>query len=142
MLARTLRPRSAAQGLHADVARDAEEWPMVGFILMVDEFRVDNGATRFVPGSHAWPYSPSDAMIDLIADHKQQALACGPAGSLIIYNSSVWHGHTANESGEPRRSLQGSYVRRGVDLGGVRSMRLREETLHRISPLARYLLAL
>ena len=27
-----------------------KDWPLVGFILMVDEFRPDNGATRFVPG--------------------------------------------------------------------------------------------
>ncbi|SRR6266851_2177811 len=42
---RTLRPRSAAQDLHVDIKRDSEDLPMVGFILMVDEFRPDNGAT-------------------------------------------------------------------------------------------------
>lgn len=26
-----------------------------GFILMIDEFRPDNGATRFAPGSPRWP---------------------------------------------------------------------------------------
>ena len=40
------------QALHVDVGRHAAEWPLVGFILMVDDFRPDNGATRFVPGSH------------------------------------------------------------------------------------------
>lgn len=34
--------------------RDSADWPLVGFILMIDEFRPDNGATRFVPGSHRW----------------------------------------------------------------------------------------
>ncbi len=52
LLARTLRPHTRAQSLHADFPRDTDGWPMLGFILMLDEFRVDNGATRFVPGSH------------------------------------------------------------------------------------------
>ena len=37
--ARTLRPASSAQGLHVDVARQSPDWPLLGFILMVDEFR-------------------------------------------------------------------------------------------------------
>jgi ectoine hydroxylase-related dioxygenase (phytanoyl-CoA dioxygenase family) len=36
----------------ADVQRDSSGWPLVGFILMIDAFRPDNGATRFVLGSH------------------------------------------------------------------------------------------
>lgn len=58
MLARTVRPRSPAQALHVDYERDTDGWPMVGFILMVDEFCRDNGATRFMPGSHEWPAVP------------------------------------------------------------------------------------
>src|SRR3954451_9369901 len=52
MLARTLNPGAPAQELHVDFRREDDGWPMVGFIIMVDEFRSDNGATRFVPGSH------------------------------------------------------------------------------------------
>jgi hypothetical protein len=43
MLARTLRPQTAAQELHVDFASDAQGWPMVGFIFMIDEFRRENG---------------------------------------------------------------------------------------------------
>jgi hypothetical protein len=53
LLARTLRPCSPAQELHVDVRRDSADWPLLGFILMVDEFRPDNGATRLVPGSRS-----------------------------------------------------------------------------------------
>jgi Phytanoyl-CoA dioxygenase (PhyH) len=112
MIARTLRPRAQAQGLHVDFACDSEGWPMVGFILMVDEFRRDNGATRFVPGSHRWSASPGDLMNDRRADEGRQVQACGPAGSMIIYNGSVWHGHSTNQTDEPRRSIQGAYIRR------------------------------
>src|SRR5262249_15443178 len=50
--ARTLRACSPAEDLHVDVRRDSADWPLLSFILMIDEFRPDNGATRFVPGSH------------------------------------------------------------------------------------------
>jgi len=50
---------------------------------MVDEFREENGATRFVPGSHHWLSVPEGAMSDLRADRAGQVLACGPAGSLL-----------------------------------------------------------
>ena len=141
LLARTLRPRSQAQALHVDFERDADGWPMVGFILMVDEFRRDNGATRFVPGSHKWSVIPADLTNKPLADYEGQVLACGPAGSLVVYNGSVWHGHTANSSGEPRRSIQGAYIRRDAQSGVDLPARMRPETLARIGPLARYLLS-
>ena len=50
--ARTLRPGSPSQELHVDVPRGSADWPLLGFILMVDAFDAENGATRFVPGSH------------------------------------------------------------------------------------------
>jgi ectoine hydroxylase-related dioxygenase (phytanoyl-CoA dioxygenase family) len=141
LLARTVRPRSQAQALHADYERDADGWPMVGFILMVDEFRGDNGATRFVPGSHEWAIVPDGLMNDPQADYEGQVVACGSAVSVIVYNGSVWHGHTANSSGEPCRSIQGAYIRREARSGGDLPARMRPATLARISPLAKYLLA-
>ena len=142
MLARTLRPRSPAQELHVDVQRDSADWPLVGFILMVDKFRPDNGATRFVPGSHRWPGNPEEAMADRRADHDGQTLACGPAGSLLIFNGSTWHGHTANTSAGPRRSLQGTFIPREGRAGTDFPARMRPETRARLGPLARQVLAL
>ena len=104
--ARTLRPYSPMSELHVDVRRDSMDWPLAGFILMIDEFRPDNGATRFVPGSHRWPNDPVDVMPDRRASHDGQVIACGPAGSFLLFNGSAWHGHTANVSGGPRRSLR------------------------------------
>lgn len=142
MLARTLRPGSPAQGLHVDFRRAADGWPMVGFILMVDEFREENGATCFVPGSHLWPQVPSNLIQDQTVNYEGQVAACGPAGSVIIYNGSVWHGHGANQTSQPRRSLQGAYIRRDARPGVNFPARMRPATLDRISPLAKYLLAL
>ena len=141
MLARTLRPYAPAQKLHVDFERDADGWPMVGFIYMVDEFRLDNGATRFVPASHRWATACDDLTDDRLADEGRLIQACGAAGSMIIYNGSVWHGHSANQSGKPRRSIQGAYIRRDAQAGFNLAARLQPETRARIGPLATYLLA-
>ncbi len=142
MHARTLRQALPAQNLHVDYERDNDGWTMVGFIFMVDEFRENNGVTRFIPGSHLWPAVPSDLVGNRKADHPGQVLACGPAGSMIVFNGSVWHGHTVNRSNKARRSIQGAYIRREAPSGADLTARMLPETLLRISPLAKYLLAL
>ncbi len=133
MHARTLRPRTPAQRLHVDFPGDAQGWPMLGFILMIDEFTPKNGATCFLPGSQGWE-APSG--------RSSFVPACGPAGSVIVFNGSVWHGHGANETDEPRRSIQGAYIRRTETSGANLPARMRQETLHRIGALAKYLLTL
>src|SRR3954465_5186593 len=100
--ARTGGAGSKAQDLHMDVPPDSPDWPLLGFILMVDDFRPDNGTTRFVPGSHRWPATPEDTMPDVRAAHEGEVLACAAAGSLLVFNGSAWHGHTANRSNGPR----------------------------------------
>lgn len=137
--ARTLRPGAVAQELHVDVQRESDDWPLVGFILMVDAFRADNGATRFVRGSHRWLERPGDAPLsDRVVS---EIPACEPAGSLLVFNGSAWHGHSANASAKPRRSIQGAFIpREGNATAGWR-VRLKPETLTRMSALARYIMA-
>jgi ectoine hydroxylase-related dioxygenase (phytanoyl-CoA dioxygenase family) len=140
MLARTLHPHTPAQNLHVDFKQDKIGWPMIGFILMIDEFRSDNGATRFVLGSHKLPEGPDEVMKDSTADFEGQMLACGPPGSIIIYNGSIWHGYTANRSSQPRRSIQGAFIRREAQAALDQQARIRPETQARIGDLAKYLL--
>jgi len=142
MHARTLRSKLPAQNLHLDYERDSHGWTMVGFIFMVDEFRNDNGATRFVPGSHLWAAPPRGLLDNPKADYPGQVLGCGPAGSMIVFNGSVWHGHTVNRSDQPRRSIQGAYIRRNAPSGIDLPARMQPETLSRICPLAKYVLGL
>jgi hypothetical protein len=105
--ARTLLPNVAASLPHQDVAPGADGYPLVGFIFMIDEFRSENGATRFIAGSQDGPRPPADA------------LACdarGPAGSMLIFDGTTWHGHGANRTDTPRRSIQGADARRLLSL--------------------------
>ena len=134
MHARTLHPGAKAQPMHVDFAADDHGWPMVGFILMVDDFCEENGATRFVPGSHK--------LIDedvVQATGAEEVAAVGPAGSIIVYNGSILHEHGTNSSLSLRRSIQGAFIRRS-EMPSIDPSRMKNETLQRISPLARYLL--
>jgi hypothetical protein len=137
--ARTVLPGASAQGLHVDVRADQDAWPLVGFIVMVDEFRGDNGATRFVPGTHSGAFDvyPTNAR----PDSDRAELARGASGSVIVFNGSTWHGFSANESAAARRSIQGAYIpRRGA--GAVDwAARLRPETAARLTASARQVLA-
>ena len=139
--ARTVNPHAPAERLHVDVKYRAHEWPLVGCILMVDAFDAENGATRFVPGSHLQPREPGEVMSSTQDAHEEQVLACGPAGSVIIFNASVWHGHGANRSARPRRSIQAHFVSRKAQASPEdHSSRMRPETLQRINDLAKYVL--
>jgi ectoine hydroxylase-related dioxygenase (phytanoyl-CoA dioxygenase family) len=142
LLARTLRPGAHAQELHVDVERDSTDWPLLGFILMVDDFRPDNGATRFVPGSHRWSGTPEGTMPDAGSAHEDEVLACGPAGSMLLFDGSTWHGHTANISSQPRRSIQGAFIPHEGRAATDFSARMLPETRARLSSLGHTLLAL
>jgi len=140
--ARTLRQGAHAQELHVDVPGNSADWPLLGFILMVDDFRPDNGATRFVPGSHRWSGTPEGTMSDVRAAHEAEVLACGAAGSLLVFNGSAWHGHTANTSNWPRRSIQGAFIPRGGRAATDFAARMQPETRTRLSSLAHSVVAL
>ena len=140
--ASTLRPGAHAQELHVDVRRSSADWPLLGFILIVDDFRHDNGANRFVPGSHRWADTPEETRPDVRAAHDAEVLACGAAGSLLVFDGSAWHGHTANTSNQPRRSIQGAFIpgegRAATDFAA----RMQPNTRARLSSLAHTVLAL
>jgi hypothetical protein len=141
-LARTLRAGMPAQELHTDLPRDSDDAPLLGFILMIDSFREENGGTRFVPTSHNWTDLPCDRLADARARYSGEVLGCGERGTMIIFNGAIWHGHTANVTPDARRSIQGHFVRQSARSGFDFRNRLLPAARTRMSPLARYLLAL
>jgi hypothetical protein len=65
-----------------------------------------------------------------------------PGGLAPDLHGSAWHGHSANVSPNPRRSLQGAFIprtgRAATDFGA----RMGPDTRARLGPVARDVLAL
>jgi len=136
MLGRTLHGRSGPDEIHVDAAPDHVGWPMLGFIVMIDAFTAENGATRFWPGSHQRVAAGETRPVP----EAELVAACGPAGAVVVYNGSVRHGHGPNHTDLPRRSIQGAYIRREAVGFGLPD-RTQPETIERLSMLAKYLIA-
>lgn len=137
---RTVLPGAREQALHVDVRRNDGAWPLLGFIVMIDEFRAGNGATRFVPGTQAAEDDSRHA--GNTRPERPAELACGPPGSVIVYHGSTWHGYSSNDSAAPRRSMQGAYIPRGATAAIDWASRVQPETAQRLSARARQVLAL
>lgn len=134
--ARTLHAHTTEQKLHRDFAPLPDGFPMLGFIFMVDAFTIANGATRFVKGSHRRKEVSQP-------DHGNPiAAACGPTGSMILFNGSVWHGFGANTTSTSRRSIQGALIRRDQTSAVDHAREIRPDVVRRLSSVAKQLLCL
>ena len=138
---RSTNPHSTeAQPLHSDTGAIADEqgyW-VANSVWLLDDFTVDNGATRFVAGTHRLaqlPANPHDA-------HPDEQLLIGKAGDVAIMNAHMWHGGTANKTAFPRRALHGFYTRYDKPQQQYQKKLLRPETIAKLSPELRTILAI
>ena len=101
-------PGFGQQGLHADWGPRApgDPWFIVTAIVMLDDFIVENGATRAVPGTHREPAPPPKAVAQPLAHHPREIVVTGRAGSILVFNGHLWHSGRRNASGGPRRAVQ------------------------------------
>ena len=135
---------SSAQPLHADsgaLADDRGYW-VCNSVWMLDDFTLENGATRLVPGSHRWGKIPQDVVSDLYAPHPQEMLLTGRAGTVVVMNAHMWHGGTANRTASHRRAMHVYYTRWDKPQQQYQKRLLRPEVQSRLSPESRRLLAL
>ena len=143
--ARSADPRSAeAQPLHVDAGAVPDErgyW-VCNSVWMLDDFTPDNGALRVVPGSHRWGRRPQDVLEDPRRPHPGEVLVTGRAGDLVVMNSHLWHGGTANRTDRPRLALHAFYCRWDKPQQQYQKALLRAETQAALSPAARLILAL
>jgi ectoine hydroxylase-related dioxygenase (phytanoyl-CoA dioxygenase family) len=92
---------SYAQRVHRDIRSYSGDMPLLlNTLVMLDEFTPENGATWLMSGSHKAPEKPSDETFRAGAEQ-----AVGPAGSILIFNSNVWHAGGNNQTDRPRRSV-------------------------------------
>lgn len=133
-------PGFGQQGLHADwVNRTrAEPYRIVTTIWLLDDFTAENGATRLVPGTHLLLTQPPKSFADPASRHPEQKTIVAEAGSVLVFNGHLWHSGTRNNSNQPRRVLQCSFVGRDE----FRFGRIKIDDHDRLSPAARYVLGM
>ena len=140
--ARSTNPNSEeSQPWHADSAAIADErgyW-VCNSIWMLDDFTAENGATRMIPRSHTWRRLPEPG--DTIS-RPDEELVTGTAGTVVIMNTHMWHGGTANRTGRCRRALHGFYTRGDKPQQQYQKALLRPETVAALTPLQRRVLAI
>ncbi len=95
---RAVLPGQGLQGLHADWSGPVApgDYYVCNSIWLLDDFTAENGATRVVPGSHRSGKAAHEVMDDPAATHPEEILLIAPAGTVVIFNSHVWHGGTRN----------------------------------------------
>lgn len=139
---RAALPGHGLQGLHTEgkPVTDPAAYQVCNSIWLLDDFTADNGATRVVPGSHRSGRAPGEAMSDVRAAHPEEVLLLAPAGTVVVFNSHLWHGGTVNHSTAPRRALHSYFTRRGNSQQLNQRKYIRQETLSRLGPAARFIL--
>jgi len=142
---RSANPESeSVQPFHVDMGLlpDSKGYSTCNCVWMLDDFTVENGAVRVIPGSHRWGKKPQDALPDIYARHPQEVLVTGCAGTVVVMNAHAWHGGTANHTKHERRALHSFYVRHDIPQQQYQKKLLRPETQAALSPELRRLLAL
>jgi ectoine hydroxylase-related dioxygenase (phytanoyl-CoA dioxygenase family) len=143
--ARSANPGSEeSQPLHVDAGAlpDDRGYWVCNTVWMLDDFKTDNGALRVVPGSHLSGRRPQDVLGDPQGPHPDEVLVTGRAGDLVVMNSHLWHGGTANRTDRPRLALHAFYCRWDKPQQQYQKGGLRPETVARLSAAARAVLAL
>jgi ectoine hydroxylase-related dioxygenase (phytanoyl-CoA dioxygenase family) len=132
------------QPLHIDGGGlpDEKGFYVCNSIWILDDFTTQNGATRLIPGSHRWHQKPTDVLADLTTPHPQEILVTGKAGTVVVMNSHLWHGGTANRTARPRRAIHAYYTRSDKPQQLYQKKYLDQDLQSRLSPQLRNLLAL
>ena len=90
-----------ASNVHRDVRTYTREIRfLLNIIVMLDDFTLENGATYLLGGSHLKKEKPSDEEFFANAGR-----AVGKSGSIVFWDSNIWHAAGENQTDHPRRSL-------------------------------------
>lgn len=79
---------------------------MLNMLVLVDPFTLENGATHILSGSHHHAGAPSE---EYFFRHAERIT--GPVGSVVLFNSGVWHAAGQNRSERVRTALTLSFSR-------------------------------
>jgi ectoine hydroxylase-related dioxygenase (phytanoyl-CoA dioxygenase family) len=100
-------PETFQTTYHRDFPRHLNGYlASINLFFAIDEFREDNGATLLVPGTHQRDERPADAYLEANA-----VPSVCPAGSMLIFDSTLWHAAGANVSGRDRLAINHQFTR-------------------------------
>jgi len=93
--------------VHRDLRSFSGDLPLMAQLLvMLDDFTEENGATYVLSGSHRTPPQPADDEF-----FRGAVRTVAPAGSIVVFNSNLWHAAGPNQSAGPRRALTLAFTR-------------------------------
>ncbi|MEM7412428.1 MAG: phytanoyl-CoA dioxygenase family protein [Myxococcota bacterium] len=126
-----IQPGEQAQALHTDDAFYAVPRPRpplgAATVWAIDPFTADNGATVIVPRSHTW----GDQRTPRVADGPTPATM--PAGSVVFYPGTLWHGGGENRTPAPRLAITCQYCEPWVRTQENYSLSVSRETVRVLS---------
>ena len=99
--------KSYLHNVHRDVRTHAGDFRLlINMLVMVDAFTLENGATHVLSGSHRLDSKPQDDVFRSLSER-----LVGPAGSIVLFDSNLWHAAGSNMSNAPRCALTLSFSR-------------------------------
>jgi ectoine hydroxylase-related dioxygenase (phytanoyl-CoA dioxygenase family) len=136
-------PGSESMGMHNDLmAVLPEPWLApygANLFICLDDMDEENGATRYLPGSHR--FTTNDMASDSNLPRTQAIPAT--AGSIVAMDGRLWHTSGANRSaGRPRRILIAFYIASFIRTQYNWSALLADPVKRGLSPSLRQLLGL
>jgi ectoine hydroxylase-related dioxygenase (phytanoyl-CoA dioxygenase family) len=100
-------PTTFQTTFHQDFPRYLEGYvASINLFFAIDEFTEENGATLVVPGTHQGSGRPPDAYLEA----NKVPVVC-PAGSMLVFDSTLWHAAGANVSGKDRLAINHQFTR-------------------------------
>jgi ectoine hydroxylase-related dioxygenase (phytanoyl-CoA dioxygenase family) len=93
------------------IHRDTDSWPaaaiggtplVVNALIALDEFTLENGATRVIPGSWDWDRKRRASDNEILRAEMQP-------GDALLFRGDILHGGGANLTDKPRRGLSITY---------------------------------
>lgn len=130
-------PGESAQPIHADdqvIPLPRPHVPTVcNTMWALTDFTEANGATRVVPGSHLWDHAPEyGAPYDSVPAEM-------PAGSVLVWHGSLWHGGGANRTPRRRYGIAMNYCAGWIRQQENQQLGLPLETVRGFEPRLREL---
>jgi len=139
-----LYPGAPDAGLHIDYPLSALPTPRPSFpivansVWFLDDFTLENGATSYIPGSH----KRLEALPESSVEYSDKQQICGPRGSVLIVNGSIWHGSSENRTNSPRVALLGFFCRSILKPQQDHLKIVSDEVIERATPTLKRLLGL